>query len=59
MESVWDTTQSTQKIVEEASASKHVEIHTTFAQTIKPIVIDLEEEYDNFNKSLNIEEQVP
>lgn len=43
MESVKDTTKSTQKIVEETSASKQAEILTTSAQPIKAMVIDLEE----------------
>jgi len=49
-------TQSTQKIAEQASPSKQVEIPNASTQPIKPMVNDLEEEWDNFNKSLNIEE---
>lgn len=59
MESVKDTTQSKQKIVEEPLVKKQVEIHATSTQPMKPLVIDFEEEWDNFNKRLNIEEQIP
>ena len=59
MKSVKDTTQSTQKIAEETSVSKQAEIPATSVQPIKPLVIDLEEEWNNFNKSLNTEEQTP
>ena len=52
-----DTTQSTEKIVEQTSTSKQNEIHATSTPRIKPLVIDLEEEWDNFNKILSTEEQ--
>lgn len=54
-----DIVQSTKKTAEQTSASKQVEIHSTSTQPIKPLVIDLEEEWDKFNKRLHIEEQMP
>jgi len=56
-ESIKDTTQSTQKIVEETSVSKQAGTYATSTQPIKSLVIDLEEEWDNFNKILSTEEQ--
>jgi len=56
-ESKKDTTQYTKNTIEQTSASKQAKIHATSTQLIKTLVIDLEEEWDNFNKRLQIEEQ--
>ena len=57
MESERDTTQSTENIVEQTSAKKQAEIHSTSTQPIKPLVIDLDEEWEKFNKNIHAEEQ--
>jgi len=58
-ESIQDTTQSAAKTDEQTSTIKHTKTHTPYIHLIKPRVINLEEEWDNFNKKLNIEEQAP
>jgi len=55
-ESIKDTSRSLAKFDQQTLFQKKVEFSTPLTEQAKPPVIDLEKEWDSFNKTLNTEE---
>jgi len=50
---------TTEEIVEQTTTNKQEEVHSTSTQLAKTTVIDLEKEWEHFNKKLHTDEKTP